>query len=263
VSAFAYSSAALVQDSAVVRIEALVKLGLVQGLYFHQDQVLGLIFEYPWPRHPMKQTKDEIGKYDYLIARKDDRGNREIIHPVIIHSATRGNIGQALQLYRAPRRLPPREAQAKSPCIMGPPSADRTKDRFSIRNQETRKRKPRSGTILPEITDMEICFTINGTEHCYTIPEVEMALHVYRPGIGPINYPPFLYDATVLASIQTAADKIQDEDVRGAIRSGVKAAVEALQMRGGAHISRIILPMDKIDTKPTGGGVHGPGRPER
>jgi hypothetical protein len=97
---------------------------------------------------------------------------------------------------------------------------------------------------------MDICFMINGTEHCYTIPEVEIALHAYRPpGIGPINYPPFLYDATVLASIQTAAAKIQDEDVRGAIRSGVSAAAEALQRRGGEHISKIIL--DEINsTKP-------------
>jgi hypothetical protein len=97
---------------------------------------------------------------------------------------------------------------------------------------------------------MVICFMINGTEHCYAIPEVEIALNLYRPPrIGPINYPPFLYDATVLASIQTAVAKIQDPDVRGAIQSGVSAAAEALKKRGGAHITKILMD-DISSTKP-------------
>lgn len=88
---------------------------------------------------------------------------------------------------------------------------------------------------------MKICFRIGGQEHCYDIPVVEIPVPVYRPGPGPINYPPFLYDATLVASIEAVANKVTDAGVRNALQSGILAAVKALKARGGDHVSRVEL----------------------
>jgi hypothetical protein len=106
---------------------------------------------------------------------------------------------------------------------------------------------------------MIICFRIGGQEHCYDIPVFEIPLIPYRPGPGPINYPAFIYDASVVALSHAAAAKVADERVRGALQDGIKAAVEALKKRGGEHISRISLE-GTAGGGPTGGGAHGPGR---
>jgi hypothetical protein len=84
---------------------------------------------------------------------------------------------------------------------------------------------------------MIICFKLGGQEHCYDIPVIEIPLGPHRPGPGPVNYPQLLRDATILASLQAAAQHVSDAGVRDAVHSGIKTAVEALQRRGGAHIS--------------------------
>lgn len=82
---------------------------------------------------------------------------------------------------------------------------------------------------------MVICFKILGVEHCYYIPEVEIPIPIHKPGPGPVNYPAFLYDATVLAAINRAASKISDKTVQEAVRAGVNSAIQALKKRGGEH----------------------------
>ncbi len=88
---------------------------------------------------------------------------------------------------------------------------------------------------------MVVCFRIGGVEHCFTIPTVEFPLGGHRPGPGPVNYPPFLHDATVVASLNAAINKVSDAGVRNALQTGIKAAVEALKKRGGEYVSSIRL----------------------
>jgi hypothetical protein len=88
---------------------------------------------------------------------------------------------------------------------------------------------------------MRICFRIGGVEHCYNIPIIEYPILVFKPGPGPVNYPAFLHDATVVAGINAAISKISDKNVQEAIRGGVNSAVQALQKRGGAHVGSIAL----------------------
>jgi len=86
---------------------------------------------------------------------------------------------------------------------------------------------------------MVICFRIGSVEHCYDIPVIEIPLPVHRPGPGPINYPPFIYDAVVLASVNAAAAKLTDGGVRSALEGGLHAALQALKKRAGEHVSKI------------------------
>ena len=88
---------------------------------------------------------------------------------------------------------------------------------------------------------MVICFKIGGVVHCYDIPIIELPFPVYRPGPGPVNYPAFLHDATVIAGINAAVAKISDHGLQEALLTGVKSAVQALQKRGGAHIESVRL----------------------
>ena len=74
-----------------------------------------------------------------------------------------------------------------------------------------------------------------GQLHCHFIPIVEFPLTV-RPGIGPVNYPPFLVDATLVASIHEAVKKVSDEKVKAALNSGITAAVKAMQEHAGADV---------------------------
>lgn len=82
---------------------------------------------------------------------------------------------------------------------------------------------------------MRICFTIGGVQHCYYIPIFVFPITFHKPGPGPVNYPAFLVDATVIASIHEAARHVSDERVRGALQSGVEAAMGALKERAGEH----------------------------
>ena len=84
---------------------------------------------------------------------------------------------------------------------------------------------------------MEICFTINGIRHCYVLPELVVPIVPYRPGPGPVNYPELLRDATLLVSLRVAVNQVSDAKVRSALHSGMNEAMEALQARGGDHVS--------------------------
>jgi hypothetical protein len=83
---------------------------------------------------------------------------------------------------------------------------------------------------------MNICVTIGGREHCYEIPVIMFPIGPHRPGPGPINFPQAIREATILASVQAAADSVSDAGVRGALQNGINAALEALQKRAGAHV---------------------------
>lgn len=84
---------------------------------------------------------------------------------------------------------------------------------------------------------MIIHIPIGGVEHKYVVPIYEFTIKIPRPGPGPINYPPFLADATLLASLEDATNKISDGGVREAARAGIVAAVEALAKRAGVMVS--------------------------
>jgi hypothetical protein len=84
---------------------------------------------------------------------------------------------------------------------------------------------------------MRICFKIGNIEHCYNIPFVEIPIRIIKIGPGPVNYPAFIHDATVLASIEGALEKVSDREVGQALRSGLGSAIQALQKRAGAHVA--------------------------
>jgi hypothetical protein len=84
---------------------------------------------------------------------------------------------------------------------------------------------------------MRICIKVGSTLHCYLIPVVEFPVSFRIPGPGPVNYPQLIQDAVLVASLQAAAEKAADANVRGALQRGVGAAVQALQKRGGEHVT--------------------------
>ena len=84
---------------------------------------------------------------------------------------------------------------------------------------------------------MVIQFTVGGKEHSYVVPVYEFTFKIPHVGPGPVNYPQFISDASLLASLEAAANKLADASVRDAVNTGIIAAVEALQKRGGARVS--------------------------
>ena len=84
---------------------------------------------------------------------------------------------------------------------------------------------------------MEVCLKIGDRLHCYVIPVIEFPLHIPKPGPGPVNYPQLFQDATILASVQSAVEKLGDATVRDAVRAGLQTAVQALQKRAGDYAS--------------------------
>ena len=84
---------------------------------------------------------------------------------------------------------------------------------------------------------MEICFNIGGLTHCYLIPVVEVPVHLPHPGPGPINYPQLFQDAMLVTSLRALASRVSDTGVRDALEGGISAATQALQERGGKHVS--------------------------
>ena len=105
---------------------------------------------------------------------------------------------------------------------------------------------------------MVICLKFGNLEHCFVIPEVSFPVGVPRPGPGPVNYPQFIHDSTIVGSIYGALHNVADESVRQALHAGVKNAVQALKTRAGSYVSKISLE-GTAGGPPTGGGAHGPG----
>ena len=104
---------------------------------------------------------------------------------------------------------------------------------------------------------MEICMRIGDETHHYAVPVVE---NVIRLPVGPIrtNYPPFLYDAVLVASAQATANRVSDDHVRAALQAGVNAVMEALEARAGNHISVVRGCLaETAGGPPTGGGARG------
>jgi hypothetical protein len=108
---------------------------------------------------------------------------------------------------------------------------------------------------------MIICFKFGNQLHCYDIPIIEIPVGRFHPGPGPVNYPAFLHDATVIGSLHAAANKVSDGTVREALLGGIDAAARALKKRGGDHISNVSFE-GTAGGPPTGGGAHGPGHKE-
>jgi hypothetical protein len=84
---------------------------------------------------------------------------------------------------------------------------------------------------------MRICIRIGDVTHCYDIVEILWPIGPHRPGPGPVNYPELFRDATIVASLQSAVAQVSDGAVRTALQGGLKAAMGALQKRGGEHVS--------------------------
>lgn len=83
---------------------------------------------------------------------------------------------------------------------------------------------------------MEICITYGGKRHCFFIPIFEIPIPIRKPGPGPVNYPAFLVDATIVASVQAAAAKVSDEKVKAALNGGIATAVKAMQAHAGEGV---------------------------
>jgi hypothetical protein len=71
---------------------------------------------------------------------------------------------------------------------------------------------------------MVICFG----DHCFEVVVVQLPILPPHPG-GPINYPWFLRDATVLASIEAATTEIDKSEVREELLKGIALAKQAVQ----------------------------------
>jgi hypothetical protein len=83
---------------------------------------------------------------------------------------------------------------------------------------------------------MVICFVFGGSEHCFTVPVIEIPIQSPRPGPGPINYPAFLSDAAIVTSLQSLTQKISDTNVREAAERGHSAAIAAMQKHIGPEV---------------------------
>lgn len=82
---------------------------------------------------------------------------------------------------------------------------------------------------------MEICIRIGGTRHCFWLPIYEYPIVLHK-GPGPVNYEALIHDATLVATIQNAANKVSDPKVSGALHNGVQAAVKAMQAHAGEGV---------------------------
>jgi hypothetical protein len=91
---------------------------------------------------------------------------------------------------------------------------------------------------------MEVCFSINGVRHCFVLPVMEFPVSWGRPGPGPVNYPPFIQDAIILASLEVAIERLGEGAVRDSARQGIRQALDVLQSRAAEgvaiqHASRV------------------------
>lgn len=84
---------------------------------------------------------------------------------------------------------------------------------------------------------MKICIKIGNVRHCYTIPVFELPIRFHPVGPGPVNFPELFQDGVLLASLQNGVEKISEKSVREALERGIDGAVQALQKRGGEHVT--------------------------
>jgi hypothetical protein len=84
---------------------------------------------------------------------------------------------------------------------------------------------------------MVICIHIGSVTHCFEIITINWPFGPPVPGIGPVNYPQLFRDATIVASVQSAALQIADAGVRETALKGVAASVAALQKRAGSYVT--------------------------
>jgi hypothetical protein len=84
---------------------------------------------------------------------------------------------------------------------------------------------------------MVICITFGGVKHCFHLPVYEPPFVFPRPGPGPINYPAFLADATIVASLHALTKKISDPNVREAAERGHSAALEGMRKHFGSEVT--------------------------
>jgi hypothetical protein len=80
-----------------------------------------------------------------------------------------------------------------------------------------------------------LCIFYGGKMHCHPIPIYEIPITLLH-GPGPINYQPLIHDLTLVASIQAAANKVQDKKVGAALSQGIQEAVKAIQAHAGEGI---------------------------
>jgi len=83
---------------------------------------------------------------------------------------------------------------------------------------------------------MEIEITYGGLTHVHVVPVVIIPLGPTPPPTNPRNYPPFLEDAVIVASLYHAAQKVSNDKIRAALNEGCMAAARALQERAGPDV---------------------------
>ena len=84
---------------------------------------------------------------------------------------------------------------------------------------------------------MEICFNYGGMRHCFYLPVIEIPVVWGRPGPGPINYPAFIQDMIVLASVSNVVKQIGDENVRKMLQDGISNGLKAAQKHAGTDVT--------------------------
>jgi hypothetical protein len=94
--------------------------------------------------------------------------------------------------------------------------------------------KGHAGKSHSEVYVMEICITFGGKKHCFWIPIYEIPISVIpRP---PGNYDRLFFDASLIASINAATNKIVDQKVSAALYSGIANAVKAMKEHAGEGV---------------------------
>ena len=91
---------------------------------------------------------------------------------------------------------------------------------------------------------MEIQINYGGLTHTHLVPIIILPLGPKQPPTNPHNYPPFLEDAVIVASLQYAAQQVADDGVRAALNEGFLAAVQAMQERAGPDVKIVVTPHD-------------------
>jgi hypothetical protein len=90
---------------------------------------------------------------------------------------------------------------------------------------------------LKEETSMEICIHFGGQTHCFIVPVLQVPFHFPPVGPGPVNYPQFLADAILVASVQSTVQHVADAKVRQSLEAGISEALEAMQKHAGSEVT--------------------------
>jgi hypothetical protein len=91
--------------------------------------------------------------------------------------------------------------------------------------------------FMKEDASMEICFTYGGRLHCFFVPILSWPIIIPKPGPGPVNYPAFLSDAFLVASLHSMVQHVSDQHVRQSLEGGISAALEALRKHIGSEVT--------------------------